>query len=525
MPSFRASQAALSLILAAACAAAAPGARAADPPNILLIIADDHSPALFGAYGSAKAKTPNLDKFAASGMKFTRAFANSPAGQPSRLSMLAGRLPHSIGVTMNDYQERKDEGDWNHDRVTMADFLGFLGHRTFASGSMYFANEDARYGFGMTFTFHDAQVQLEERGAKPPPDGLAAADAVFRPFVDPPRVWLNSANLPMGYYAEDFPDAAFIQRAADFMGARRADPFFCAVGFMEPKAPFAYPIEFAGTFRAEEFEAPKVAPEERDEQPSVFANLTESERRGSIAACFTASAYLDQSVGNLLDKLEKSGAAGQTVVIYVSDSGCMLGEHGWFEKHCLYDPAIRVPLVIRWPGVTRPGSTCDELVELIDLFPTIAEMCGARIPPTAEGASLAPLLRGDANARGRSAIFSEYLDTEEATIREGRYKLVYRTGNRTRSDGFVNSTRPKPPRAERLYDLQADPGETKNLAGDPAQRGRVEGMKQEMARRLRSGLPSGIGLPTAATLDEQLDLLLIPRELWERVDRMLRQER
>lgn len=499
-----------------------------DPKNILLIIGDDHSLEAYGAYGAPKARTPNLDRLAAEGMRFANAFTNSPAGQNSRLSMLAGRLPHTIGVTQHDYREKRSEldkpttGDWNNDCVTIAHLLAFSGFGTFASGSMYFPNEEARYGYNQTYTFLDAQNQIFARPMRAAPEGLPAQVPTWRVFLEATRIWLDSANLPMPYYAEDMPVTEFINHADDFIRKQAGKPFFCTVAFMEPHAPFAYPIEMAGLFRAEDFNAPAPGPEDVDEIPQVFLGLTQAEKNGTLAAYHTAANYLDNSVGELLKRLDNAGVADRTVVIYLSDSGYMLGQHGWFEKHCLYDPAVRVPLVVRWPGVTKPGSTCDEFVELVDILPTIAQLAGVRIPVWAEGRSLVPLLRGEAGA-GRSSVFAEFLDNQEAMLRDARYKLIYTRGKMERRDGFMADAF-REGRKIKLFDLQQDPGETKNVAGDTVHRDRIEAMKKEMLARFALSLPGGIGLPDDAPIEDKLDLLLIPREWWQHAEALIRQK-
>src|SRR6185437_9088956 len=149
-------------------------------------------------------------------------------------------------------------------------------------------------------------------------------------------------------------------------------------------------------------------------------------------------------------------------VVYLGDHGYMLGQHGRFEKHCFYEPAIRVPLLVRWPGRLPEGRKVEEMVELVDLFPTVLELLGLPHPPDLHGRSLVPLLKDRPGSEGRDVVFGEYLENEEAMARSGRYKLIVGTGRRVRQDGYKND-HPLPGPYERLYDLQADPGETTDL--------------------------------------------------------------
>src|SRR5262249_1131759 len=142
-----------------------------------------------------------------------------------------------------------------------------------------------------------------------------------------------------------------------------------------------------------------------------------------------------------------------------------LGQHGRFEKHCCYEEAVRSALILRMPGVIGPGRATNALVELIDVVPTILELCRCDIPANIHGKSLVPLLRGDVD-RHREHVIAEYADNAEAMVRTERWKLVYSAGNRRRGDGYARGIVP-PGRSLRLYDLEEDPGELRNLAGCP----------------------------------------------------------
>jgi choline-sulfatase len=172
---------------------------------------------------------------------------------------------------------------------------------------------------------------------------------------------------------------------------------------------------------------------------------------------------MDKNVGVVLDALDRSGHAGETVVVFTSDHGYLLGEHGRFEKHCCYEPAVRAALLLRWPRRIRPDRTSGALVQLLDLVPTLLALCGAPTPDNLHGRSLLPLLRGETDTH-RDHVIVEYADNEEAMIRTERWKLIYCTGRRRRRDGYALDG-PLPGRSVRLYDMTNDPAETTNLAG------------------------------------------------------------
>src|SRR5262249_16118857 len=148
------------------------------------------------------------------------------------------------------------------------------------------------------------------------------------------------------------------------------------------------------------------------------------------------------------------------LVVYVGDNGYMLGQHGRIEKHCHYEPAVRVPMIVRWPGSVPGGRRTDELVELVDVLPTVLRLLRLPEPPGLHGMELGPLVLGQPGANGRDAVFSEYLDNEEAMIRTSRYKLIVGTGRRQRQDGYQTG-RPLTGPYQRLFDVANDPAETR----------------------------------------------------------------
>jgi choline-sulfatase len=172
--------------------------------------------------------------------------------------------------------------------------------------------------------------------------------------------------------------------------------------------------------------------------------------------------YLDRNVGVVLDRLRRLRLERDTLVVYMADHGYSLGQHGRFEKHCCYDPALQVPLIMRWPGRIARGKITD-FTESVDVPPTILDLLGAEPFTIQHGQSLRPYLTGGKPAAPRQAIFSEYLENEEACIRTDRWKYIHCSGKRARTDGYETGN-PTPGRIVRLYDLKEDPGEFHNVA-------------------------------------------------------------
>src|SRR5262249_50663183 len=210
------------------------------------------------------------------------------------------------------------------------------------------------------------------------------------------------------------------------------------------------------------FTAPRVGPEDGGQIPLVFRDLSDTDKRGIIAAYYTSVAFLDRNIGRVLDAVRRLNLEEDTFVVYSADHGYDLGHHGRFEKHCGYDPALRVPLLMRMPRRIRTGVVRD-MTGHVDLAPTVGDMVSLEARPGMHGRSLRPYLE-KRKVAPRDHVFSEYLENEEAFIRTPRWKFIYCSGRRERGDGYKTNN-PAPGRYRRLYDLRADPGEFTDVAG------------------------------------------------------------
>lgn len=480
-------------------------------PNVLWICADDHAAYVCGAYGNRVVHTPNLDRLAAGGMRFDRAFCNSPVCTASRQSFLTGRYPRTIGVTQLSTALPESE-------TTLAEVLAGAGYSTAAIGKMHF-NSQLKHGFETRLDMPEFQKWLAAKGKTPVPEGTDVQPP-WKPFRDPARVWLNSGVLPFGSVDAEMPGTWFADQAVEQLrrhgeGARRGQasgkPFFMMVSFYEPHSPFHFPVEFRGRHTAEEFVAPPVGPEDDWQIPAIFRDLTPPEKQGIAAAYHTSAEFLDRNVGRVLDALKNSGLEDDTLVIYTGDHGYMLGQHGRFEKHCSYDPAIRAPLLMRYPGKIKPAGATSSLVEFIDIAPTILQFCGMAAPAAVQGKSLVPVLE-QPTRKHRDEVFIEYSENEEAAVRTDRWKLVYTTGRRERQDGYATG-RPLPGRTIRLFDLEHDPDEMTNLADRPEHNSLVDELTRKLADHLRRTARQPGLLPHTDDNFALLDQALKPRDV------------
>jgi choline-sulfatase len=300
-------------------------------------------------------------------------------------------------------------------------------------------------------------------------------------------------------------------QVAPYLAGERIKPFFLYVSFYETHSPFAFPVEYRGRHVPHSFRVPRVGPEDEQRLPAVFSELTEAHKRGILAAYATSAEFLDKNVGLVLDALDRSVHADNTLVIFTSDHGYLLGQHGRFEKHCCFEPAVRVALLMRFPGLIRPGRATAALVELIDLVPTILELCGAVAPSNLHGQSLTSLLR-DRTSTHRARVVTEYAGNEEAMFRTERWKLIYSTGARRRRDGYALDPSVRGPLIQ-LYDLDNDPGETVNLAGQAGHAGQVEQLTTELAAHLVRTAREPRLIPKSQDIRLILSHCLTPRDI------------
>lgn len=478
--------------------------------NVLIVLGDDHSYPAIGAYGSTVARTPNIDRLAATGVRFDRAYCNAPMCTPSRQSFLTGRYPQCTGV-------RLLTDVLSDDTVTLAERLADAGYRTGAFGKMHF-NSAGTHGFKIMRTEREWPAHDRSRPRRPLPPDVKTLPP-WKPFQDHARVWLNGTTLPVGRYDEEMQGTWYAREAIAFMSEASDRPFFAQVSFHEPHSPYWFPVDFEPRYDPAGMLVPELGPQDRPQVPKIFADLTRADKQGILASYHTSAAYLDVNVGRVLDALDRLGLADNTLVVYLGDNGYMLGQHGRFEKHCFYEQAVRVPLIIR-PGAKRAaGLSTDALVEFVDIVPTVLDLVGlgAANEPTGsaadlQGISLRPLLAGDdgANPWPRQAVFSEYLHNEEAMVRTKDWKLVYRS-SRAVVEWYEPVVRPAG-RQVRLYDLRTDPAEERDLASDPEHKSLVQNGLQMLADWYRRCPPRGETPPSELAAEDLLDWALHVRK-------------
>jgi choline-sulfatase len=389
----------------------------------------------------------------------------------------------------------------------MGEWLRDHGYRTIAIGKMHF-NSTSRHGFSERLDTPEWEVDLRSRFPRE-----AGRRRPWRPFKDPPAEWLNAEARSCGLGIEAMEATYFVDQAIRLIHSGSDEPFAMVVGFNEPHCPYAFPREWEGRFHPDQFPVPPVSERDRKEQPALFAALTPKEFRGIQAAYFTSLSFMDYEVGRLIDALDHSGITGRTLVVYLGDNGYMLGEHGRFEKHCFYEPAVRVPLIMRWPGHIAANLRVSAMVEMIDVLPTVLHLMQLPLPPGLQGNHLETLTRGKPGARGRDVVFSEYPENEEAMVRSDRFKLIVSSGKRLRQDGYQTlQPLPLPGPYERLYDLLGDPAETHDLSDDSRYSAIKAGLLERMYQRLATTREGLEPIPPGLSQLESIHWCLVPRD-------------
>ncbi len=441
-------------------------------PNVLLILSDDLNTRL-GCYGAAEAKTPNLDRLAARGVRFDRAYCNYPVCNVSRTSFLSGRYPEVTGVLSNATHPRVRLGEAfqflpeyfrAHGYATAG--CGKIAHGTFNQALQWdYYSEPQRGG-----EEDDARPATKAKGAKKGgKKAKAAAAAAGGARTDVPFPWEATANRD-----EDEPDGQVARRLLKFLSARPDRPFFIAAGFHKPHVPHTAPKKYFDWHDPAKMPTPPEPPgHERDIPDIAWAprserNLTLDQRRAIIQHYYAATSFMDAQVGVLLGELDRLELWESTIVVFMSDHGWHLGEHGGFyAKMSLMDESARAPFIVAGRGIPR-GLATPGLLEYVDLFPTLVELAGLPLPAGLQGVSQAPVLRN-----------------LQTSVRDSAYTIVLRGGNKIgRALHTARHTYLEWPDGSRqLYDAVTDPREYANLATRPAHAGTVQALAAELARR------------------------------------------
>ena len=473
----------------------------ADKPNVLFIAVDDMRPEL-GCYGNKIVKTPNMDRLAARGIVFNHAYCQQAVCSPSRTSLMTGRRPDATKVWDLETHFRVALPD----AVTLPQYFKANGYHCAALSKVYHKGfEDGRswsephwYPFGKSVdtdladytkqivTRHDVNKEEYSKGTSPEDNDKPADRKNGKKgkgggaYEVSPK---TEDELPDGATA-----AEAVKRLHDLKS--KGQPFFLAVGFLKPHLPFVSPKKYWDLYDPNTIPLPTI-----DHLPvgcPEFAGHTNSElhayqgvpKENPIPADFAktlrhgyyaAISYTDAQVGKVLDALEKEGLAGNTVIVLWGDHGWQLGDHGLWEKHTNFEIAARAPLLISVPKQKTAGQKCNAPVEFVDVYPTLADLCGLPIPAGLDGSSLKPFIENPAAPSMKVAI-SQYPrnagktgggDVMGYSIRDDRWRCTFW---RERNGAKIVATE--------LYDEVNDPAETVSLHDKPENKAIIEALSK-----------------------------------------------
>jgi len=471
----------------------------ADYQNIVFIIGDDHATHAIGCYGNKLIKTPNIDKLAESGVRFTHAYANSPLCSASRQSILTGRYPHATGVTLL-------RTSFPEEQITIADHLVKFGYKTGLFGKAHFNNK-FKHGFTTTVLSSEHEAYLEGISEAKISDTIKVRPQ-WKPFEDPASIWLNAESATSGHLYEHDKGTFVAKEGIKFIEENKDKKFLAWIAFNEPHSPFNFPVKFQGKYNTDDIVLPETSAEDDRWVPEVFKNLTLEERKGIVRSYYTSVEYLDKNVGRIVDAVKKAGIAEKTLIVYIGDHGYLLNHHKRFEKHTMWEESVNSPLIINGYG---KGAVEESFVEYIDLMPTLLDVIGINSMETAQGKSFLPLLKNETNTH-RDFVFSEYYPDNKAMIRTKDWKYIYTTGEKDLAQGYETGN---PPSGQlyKLYDQQRDPKEHNNLAEDSKNEKTINALRKKMLQVFMDTHPKADSLPSSLNINEKLSFFCKPPDI------------
>ena len=450
-------------------------------PNILLIMADDHAPAAFSTYGSKLNSTPNLDRIAAEGLRLDRCFCTNAICTPARASVHTGKYSHTTGIkTLSDVIDQTQE-------TTVGMLLEDAGYQTAFVGKWHLGQGGHSDPSG-----YDFWSVLPGQGK----------------YYDPELTEMGEPITESGYVTDVLTD-----KALGWLATRDTErPFFLVCAHKAPHDPFQPnpkdrvlfaddPIPEPATFHdnhENRAAAAGMATEKvelmhlKNHVPDpVPAGLSAEEQKAWNYQSFMRNylrcvASIDENAGRLLDFLDENQLTDDTIVIYTSDHGFFLGDHGWYDKRFMYEESIRIPFLMRYPRAIHAGTVSDRIALNVDFAPTILDYAGEAVPQDMQGRSLRPLAEGSVPSDWRTSMYYRYWMhlahfniPAHYGIRTERHKLIHYYGEALGSAGAIEaSTEPE----WELFDLVDDPQEMVNLYEDPAYSELIDGLKSELKR-------------------------------------------
>ena len=436
-------------------------------PNILWLCTDQQRFDTIRTLGNNLVNTPNLDQFTTQSASFDRAYCQSPVCTPSRASFLTGRYPRTTRCRQNGQSMPPDE-------VLVSKLFADNGYRCGLAGKLHLAScSEGKVETRIDDGYHDFHWSHH-----PQPDW--PENAYTQWLTSKGKTWDELYSGPSTGYVKHGIPAEYHQttwcaeETIHFLRENAGKPWFFSFNCFAPHHPFDPPTEYLERYNPDDMPLPKVGPGDPQTKPTFqqldaewahnspgefhSSAMTDQDRREVTAAYYAMCEHIDHEVGRILTTLDESDQADNTIVIFMSDHGEMLGDHGiYFKGPHFYEEAVRVPLLIRWPGQFKANHKVTGLTELLDLSPTLLDAAGFDIPERMQGHSLLPQLRGETSDTKRDHVFSEYYNS---WTHDDAYGTMLRT--ETAKIVVYHGTN-----QGELYDLDTDPDEFTNLWDSP----------------------------------------------------------
>lgn len=459
-------------------------------PNVLFLISDDLNNCL-GCYGHPLVETPNIDRLAARGVRFDRAYCQFPLCGPSRNSMLTGLYPNSSGILRNAEIFRQTVPR----QISLPQAFRRNGYFAARIGKLYHYNVPTSVGTDGHDDPGSWELELNPAGV----DRLEEEPHIFTLTAGRFGGTLSWYASPKeDRYHTDAIQAADAEWVLERCARQKDRPFFLSVGFFRPHTPYVAPKHYFERYTKSEMPLVQGVEEDQKDVPALGLasykreqdKLTDDLRRECIQAYFASISFMDAQVGRVLDALDRHGFAENTIVVFTSDHGYHLGEHGLWQKQSLFEESARVPLIIAAPSVGTTGAVARAPVGLIDLYPTLTELCGVDAPTNLQGQSLVPMLR-DPETKGRGWALTQVMRGGGGGRRVFGYSLRTPRWRYTEWD--------EGNRGRELYDHDSDPKELTNLADAAAHAGTVAQLSAQLRAAAKASYPSDGKIPEVRT--------------------------
>jgi choline-sulfatase len=451
--------------------------------NILVITSDEHNPKIMGCAGHPVIRTPAMDRLAREGTMFTRAYAADPICAPTRQSIMTGNYPQEHGQFGNSYIFNERIRTWgNHFQEH--------GYLTACIGKTHTNNESAKFGFDYRNVARDGRARRvsdpeDKKAYDASPDTRFSGSILENPEAEHDDVVANDS--------------------VRWLRENSGRKFFLHASYVKPHWPWDAPRDFYHMYDPAKIDLPRPVPGDLDDDfgpRRIYENwswdkITEAMHRVYRARYYGSLSWMDSNIGRLLDTLDELKLSGRTLVVYTTDHGDMAGEKGCWLKSVMFDASVRTPLLFRMPGVVPAGKKCAELINHVDLFPTIAGLAGAAsgLPGNQTGRNFSNVVLG--NGKGRDVTFSVHgvrpapEPPQEIMARSQRWKFIWYPDAPEERQRFV------------LYDMEKDPDEMTNVAARPQNAAVVAEHKKAIDRFL-AGLKKPEYKPVSAEKEKKI---------------------